>query len=307
MTREEEHVCATEYARTKSPALAARLVAANMRLVVKIAYGYRRAQYDLSDLVQEGNLGLVQAVLRYDANRGVRLCSYAAWWIRAYISKYTLDNWRLVKAGTSEAQRKLFFTMRKQQRVLESNGVEADSRHLAAALNVKEKDVILMLERASGTEAPLDGRPGPTGGEARSLAETLGDAPALQPDLQLETADFAWQLQDRLKTFGDTLAGRELAIFRRRLLCAEPETLAELALDFGVSRERTRQLENRLKERLRLDLKRNLGDALEVGPQARYSYTVTSRNTPSNPGFTGVYDDRTGAGRMLELPTAIGA
>src|SRR5450432_171869 len=179
MTRDEEHLCASEYARTRSPFLAAKLVAANMRLVTKIAFAYRRPAYDLADLVQEGNLGLVQAVLRYDPSRGVKLCSYAAWWIRAYISKYTLDNWRLVKAGTSEAQRKLFFTMRKQQRVLESNGVEADSRHLAVALNVKEKDVVLMLERASGTEAPLDGRPGPTGGEARSLAETLGDAPAL--------------------------------------------------------------------------------------------------------------------------------
>ena len=117
MTREEEQRCASEYARTKSPLLASRLVAANMRLVVKIAFSFHRPPYDLSDLVQEGNLGLVQAVERYEPKRGVRLSSYAAWWIRAYILKYTLDNWRLVKAGTSEVQRKLFFfSLRKQQR-----------------------------------------------------------------------------------------------------------------------------------------------------------------------------------------------
>jgi RNA polymerase sigma-32 factor len=234
-----------------------------MRLVVKIAFTFRRPPYDVSDLVQEGNLGLVQAVERYDPNRGVRLCTYAAWWIRAYILKYTLDNWRLVKVGTSDAQRKLFFRMRKQQRVLESHGIEANSRNLAGMLNVKEKDVVLMMERATGTEAPLDTPRGPPGGDERTLADMLGDAPSLQPDLQVETADFVWQLRDRLKGIEDTLVGRELVIFRRRLLCDEPETLAELALDFGVSRERTRQIEDRLKGRIRSDLTRDFGDALE--------------------------------------------
>jgi RNA polymerase sigma-32 factor len=300
MTREEEHLCAKEYARTKSPRLAARLVAANMRLVVKIAFGFRRPAYDLSDLVQEGNLGLVQAVLRYDPNRGVRLCSYAAWWIRAYILKYTLDNWRLVKAGTSEAQRKLFFGMRKQHRLLESHGIEPDSRNLAAALSVKEKDVVVMMERAAGTEAPLDAPRWSQGRDERSLADTLGDAPARQPDLQLESADFAQRLRERLKVIEDTLAGRELAIFRRRLLCDEPETLAELARDFGVSRERTRQLETRLKGRILTDLTGDLGDALElgrkprhpdaapsVGPRARAVATSTRRDRPFPAGITG--------------------
>jgi RNA polymerase sigma-32 factor len=263
MTRDEEHLCAKEYARTRSPVLAARLVAANMRLVAKIAFTFRRPAYDVSDLVQEGNLGLVRAVERYDPNRGIRLCSYAVWWIRAYILKYTLDNWRLVKVGTSGAQRKLFFSMRKQQRLLESRGIEVNGRNVAAALNLKEEDVALMMERATGTEAPLDAPQGRPGGDERTLADVLGDAPSLQPDLQLETADFAWQLRDRLKGIEGTLAGRELAIFRRRLLCDEPETLAELARDFGVSRERARQLEDRLKGRIRDDLTRNLGEALE--------------------------------------------
>jgi RNA polymerase sigma-32 factor len=262
MTREEEQRCAKEYAATKSPLLAARLVAANMRLVVKIAYGYRRPDCDMSDLVQEGNLGLVQGVIRYDPSRGTRLCTYAAWWIRAYILKYTIDNWRLVKAGTSEAQRRLFFSLRKQQSALERQGIEGDSRALAAALDVKEHDVVLMLERFVGTETSLDAPRGQSGSEGWSFAETLRDAAALQPDVRFEAADFNWQLRARLKSIEDTLVGRELAIFRRRLLCEEPETLAELAVDFGVSRERTRQLEHRLIGRIRLDLTKGLGDAL---------------------------------------------
>jgi RNA polymerase sigma-32 factor len=272
MTREEEHRCATEYTRTKSPRLAARLVAANMRLVVKIAFGFRRAPYDLSDLVQEGNLGLMHAVERFDPHRGIRLGSYAAWWIRAYLLKYTLDNWRLVKAGTSKTQRRLFFTLRKQRHALEGRGIEANSRNLAAALNVKEKDVVLMLERAAGTETPLDAPRGPSGADERSLADTLGGAASLQPDRQLETADFAWHLRDRLRVIEETLAGRELAIFRRRLLCDEPERLDDLALDFGVSRERMRQLEDRLKARLRNDLTGSFGETLEVSRDARYAH-----------------------------------
>jgi RNA polymerase sigma-32 factor len=276
MTREEENLCAKEYGRTKSPPLAARLVAANMRLVVKIALGFRRPPYDLSDLVQEGNLGLIHAVERYDPQRGIRLGSYAAWWIRAYLLKYTLDNWRLVKAGTSKTQRRLFFSLRKQQHALESRGIEPNNRNLAAALNVKEKDVVLMLERATGTETPLDAPRRSSGADERSLADTLGDAPALQPDVQLETADFTWHLRDRLRVIEDTLAGRELAIFRRRLLCDEPERLDALALDFGVSRERMRQLEARLKERLRSDLTGSLGEALELGRDARNPPTGAS-------------------------------
>jgi RNA polymerase sigma-32 factor len=276
MTREEEHQCATEYARTRSPILAARLAAANMRLVVKIAYGYRRRQYDVSDLIQEGNLGLVQGILRYDPSRGVRLTSYAAWWIRAYILKYKLDNWRLVKAGTSQVQRKLFYNLQKQRRALEARGIVANSRNLSAALNVGQKDVVVMMERFAGGETSLDAPRGSPGGDTWTLGDTLSDAPALQPDVRLETAEFQWQVQGRLKLFEESLAGRELAIFHRRLLCDEPETLAELAAEFGVSRERTRQIEARLKGRIRLDLVQGLGDALDVAQPRRNSAAGSS-------------------------------
>ena len=305
MTREEEQLCADEYAKSKAPHLAARLVAANMRLVVKIAYGYRRPQYDMSDLVQEGNLGLVHGVVRYDPTRGVRLCSYAAWWIRAYILKYTLDNWRLVKAGTTEIQRRLFFNLKKQQSALERRGIEANSQNLAAALNVKERDVAVMLERFSGTETSLDAPRGPAGHEAWSLVDTLGDSPALQPDVRLETADFAWRLKGRLKVIEETLAGRELAIFHRRLLCDEPETLAELAVDFGVSRERTRQIEDRLKGRIRLDLAKDLGDALEIN--TRFSYTATSHAPQPSSVSLGAARDRRQPERIIQLHAPMGS
>jgi RNA polymerase sigma-32 factor len=265
MTSDEEHLCATEYAKTKSPHLAARLIQANMRLVVQIAQGYRRPQYDVADLIQEGNLGLVQAVIRYDPTRGARLTTYAAWWIRAYILKFTLENWRLVQAGTSQVQRKLFFNLGKQRDALERRGIGADSHNLAAVLEVKEKDVSFMMERFAAAEASLDAPSGLPGRESWSLADTLGGAPTLQPDVRLEAADFGQQLRGRLKVIEETLAGRELAIFHRRLLCDEPETLAELAVDFGVSAERTRQIEQGLKGRIRLDLTKGLGDALDVG------------------------------------------
>ena len=307
MTREEEQLCTSEYARTKSPVLAARLVAANMRLVVKIANGYRRAAYDTSDLIQEGNLGLVQGIVRYDPKRGVRLSSYAACWIRAYILKYTLDNWRLVKAGTSQVQRRLFFNLRKQQSALERRGIEANSHNLAAALNVKETDVILMMERSAGAESSLDAPRGPIGHEAWSIADTLGDTHELRPDARLEAADFAWNLRGRLRVIEDNLSGRELAIFRRRLSCVEPETLAELAVDFGVTRERTRQIEDRLKGRIRLDLLRDLGDALEVGRTARYAYTLASPDQRASSVPSGIEHDFRPRERMIPLPVPLGA
>ena len=131
LTREEEHDLAVKFRDTQDPAIAYRLVTANLRLVVKIAHEYRRAAFSLLDLIQEGNVGLMQAVQKYDPYRGVKLSSYAAWWIRAYILRYLMDNWRMVKLGTTQAQRKLFFNLRKEQERLLSQGFEAAPRLLA--------------------------------------------------------------------------------------------------------------------------------------------------------------------------------
>ena len=128
LTREEEHELAVRFCKQREPALAARLITANLRLVVKIAYEYRRAHRNILDLIQEGNIGLMQAVQKYDPYRGVKLSSYAAWWIRAYILKFILNNWRLVKIGTTQAQRKLFFNLRKEREKLEQLGYEVEAQ-----------------------------------------------------------------------------------------------------------------------------------------------------------------------------------
>jgi RNA polymerase sigma-32 factor len=264
LSREEEHRCASEYAKTREPSLAERLVVSNMRLVVLIARGYRHANCELGDLVQEGNRGLMHAVQRYDPDRGIRLGSYAAWWIRAYIMKFTLSNWRLVKAGTTQGQRRLFFGLRKARSKLACLGMEADGAQLAALLNVKEKDLAGLLERFAGGESSLDAPMQSPRGGPTSIGESLSATPTSRPDVWLEASEFDQLLRAKLKVFGDALEGREADIFRRRLLSEEPDTLASLATAFGVSRERTRQVERQLKNRIRNYLADELGDSLEI-------------------------------------------
>jgi len=158
LTREEELELAQKYQSTGDLKAAYRLVASNLRLVVKIANEYHRNPLSLLDLIQEGNIGLMQAVKKYDPGRGVKLSSYAAWWIRAYVLRYIMDNWRLVKLGTTEAQRKLFFKLRQEQDRLVSQGFEATPKLLAERLNVTERDVV---EMDQGMEHELVALPGP--------------------------------------------------------------------------------------------------------------------------------------------------
>src|SRR5207253_586289 len=136
LTAEEERDLTTKYTETGDPNIARRLVTANLRLVIKLAYEYRRAYKNMMDLIQEGNIGLMQAVKRYDPYRGVKLSSYAAWWIRAYILRFILNNWRLVKLGTTQAQRKLFFNLRKKPSELQAMGIDPTNAEIAKQLNV---------------------------------------------------------------------------------------------------------------------------------------------------------------------------
>ncbi|HXI56273.1 MAG TPA: sigma-70 family RNA polymerase sigma factor [Polyangia bacterium] len=274
MGRAEETRCASEYLRTKAPLLAEQMITANMRLVVKIAKDYRRGNQDMRDLIQEGNLGLMQAVARFDPDRGVKLCSYAAWWIRAYILKYVIDNWRLVKTGTTQAQRKLFFSLHKQQQRLRQSGVEADAKQLADAMGVKEKDVVSMIERFSAGETSLDWAQQSSESGNRPPGDWLGASPALQPDVLVETSEFIRKVRTRVDTFAETLHGRDLVIFQQRFLNEDPPTLTHLAVGFGVSRERARQLEERLKIQLRGYLRQELGDAVP-GTDPRRRSTAT--------------------------------
>jgi RNA polymerase sigma-32 factor len=264
MSREEEHRCALEYVRTKDPALAQRLVVANMRMVAALAHRYCRADRDFGDFIQEGNRGLLKAVDKYDPTRGIRFCTYAVWWIRAYMLSFTMTNWRLVKVGTTQAQRKLFFGLRKERDRLEQEGAEATPRELASRLQVTESEVVAMLERFAGSETSLDLPARSRETEGATVGELLSDTSAPGPDQRVEDAEFTQVLRSKLGAFGATLRGREAHLFRQRLLSDEPVTLVQLAAQFGVTRERTRQLEQRLKSRIRVYLQRELGDAFEV-------------------------------------------
>ena len=261
LTPDEEKSLTTHYQKTQDVRTAARLVTANLRLVVKLAYEYRRAYKNIMDLIQEGNIGLMQAVKRYDPYRGVKLSSYAAWWIRAYILRYILNNWRLVKLGTTQAQRKLFFNLNKEKARLSAMGIEPSSAEIAKRLQVEEKEVIDMDRRLSSGEASLDAPVGDSEGRSVSRIELL-PSQTTGPDASMEAREMGDLVHSHLMTFRDTLKGKDVLIFDKRMVAEEPLTLQELGDEFGISRERVRQLEARVTTRLREYLKQELGDAV---------------------------------------------
>jgi RNA polymerase sigma-32 factor len=261
LTPEEEHNLAVRYVETGDVETARRLVTANLRLVVKLAYEYRRAYRNIMDLVQEGNIGLMQAVKRYDPYRGVKLSSYSAWWIRAYILRFILNNWRLVKLGTTQAQRKLFFNLNKEKARLAALGIEPSHADIAARLGVQEQEVTDMDRRLSSSEMSLDAPVGDTEGRPVSRVELMPTALS-GPETTVADLQIARMVKERLAKFREELSGKDVEIFDQRLVADEPLTLQELGDKFGISRERVRQLEARLTGRLREYLKSELGDAV---------------------------------------------
>jgi RNA polymerase sigma-32 factor len=263
LSPEETQSLAEKFIQGQDPRVAARLVTSNLRLVVKIAYEYRRAYKNIMDLIQEGNIGLMQAVKRYDPYRGVKLSSYAAWWIRAYILRFILNNWRLVKLGTTQAQRKLFFNLRKKRAELQALGVDPTNAEIAKQLNVPENEVAEMDVRLQASEKSLDAPIGDGEGRATAKIDTM---PSMVegPEGLLADSELQGLLKEKLASFRETLAGKdkELAIFDERLVADEPLTLQELGDRFGISRERVRQLEQRLTGRLRDYLRDEMGDAV---------------------------------------------
>jgi RNA polymerase sigma-32 factor len=260
LTPEETRDLAIRFRETEDPAAAAKLVTANLRLVVKIAYEYRRAYKNIMDLVQEGNIGLMQAVKRYDPYRGVKLSSYGAWWIRAYILRFILNNWRLVKLGTTQAQRKLFFNLRKTRAELQSRGIDPSDAEVAKRLNVSEMEV-----RLSSGEKSLDAPVGDSDGRSIAKVDMIPSL-ALGPEALVADGELQSILKQKLDEFRATIEGRDkdMAIFDLRLIADDPLTLQELGERFGISRERVRQLEQRLTMRLRDYLKRELGDTADA-------------------------------------------
>ncbi len=225
------------------------LVLSHLRLVVSIAMEYRSSPFPLMDLIQEGNVGLLQGVKRFDPARAVRLSTYVTWWIRAYILKYLLENWRLVKIGTTEVQRKLFFQLSKERDRLIRLGYEATPKLLANRLNVREQDVIEMDKRLGIAEMSLDA---PVGYESEEpLLSTL---PSLQQpvDERLEEIEWKEQLRAQLMAFSQTLSSRERGILQARILSESPTTLDALGRKYRISKERVRQIEATLLKKMKV-------------------------------------------------------
>jgi RNA polymerase sigma-32 factor len=259
---EEEKELAVRWYEHGDVDAARQLITSNLRLVVKIAYDYRRAYKNLLDLVQEGNIGLMQAVKKYDPYKGVKLSSYAAWWIRAYILRYILNNFRLVKLGTTQAQRKLFFNLKKEKARLSAMGIEPTAERIAERLSVTEDEVEQMDRRMSAGDASLDA---PVGGgeEGRPVARIeLLPGKSRRIDEILADEEIGDMLKEKLYELAETLEGKEKVIFERRLIADDPQTLQQLGTEFGVSRERVRQIEKRLLQKMKNYISQELGEGV---------------------------------------------
>lgn len=258
ITREQEHELAVRWVEEGDVDAARQMVLSNLRLVVKIAMEYRRAWTNTLDLIQEGNVGLMEAVQRYDPYRGVKLSSYAVYWIRAYVLKYILDNMRSVRLGTTRAGRKLFFQLNKERRALELEGYEVTPKLLAERLDVQEGDVVAMQSQLSRPDLSLDAPRYDDSGR-----ETYGDSfSGSETDAEEEVgrSEMRALFRKAIDAFSETLGARDLQILNERILADEPRTLAEMGEEFNVSRERVRQLEARIVNSLRQYMKEELVD-----------------------------------------------
>jgi len=256
LTKEEEYELACVFRDTTSSESALRLVTSNLRLVVKIALEYQSTWISLLDLIQEGNVGLLQAVKKFDPDKGIRLSSYAQWWIRAYILKYLMDNYKLVKIGTTQAQRKLFYNLKKEKERLERDGFKPTPALLAKTLNVREQDVREMEARLSGRETSLDAPL--VDGERGTLMDVIAGKGSDVDDV-IARKQLSRRVLEKLKEFEGTLEGRDAEIWSKRLIVDSPLTLQQIGDLFGVSRERARQLEARILKKL----KKFLGDEVD--------------------------------------------
>ena len=251
LSPEEEKELTQSLLETGDIEVAKKLVVANLRLVVKIALEYRHAYKNVMDLIQEGNIGLMKAVSKYDPSKGAKLSYYASWWIRSYILKFILDNFRLVKIGTTQDQKKLFYNLLKEKERLLQMGVEVDHKVLSENLGVSEKAVVEMDHRLSsfGQEVSLD--KSIDDDEGKSFADLLSDA-GLNPEDEFSQKESLTILQNHLEKFMETLKPRDLEIFKNRLLNEVPLSLQAIADQYGVSRERIRQVEERLIQQLKV-------------------------------------------------------
>lgn len=248
LTVEEEQDLALRYYRDQDLEAAYKLVSSNLWLVVKIAREFERAARSLLDLIQEGNIGLMEAVKKFDPFRGTRFPSYAAWWIRAYVIRYVIANWRMVKIGTTQAQRKLFFNLQKEKDKLERAGFYPGTKLLAEKLDVRESDITEMESRLSLPDLSVDAPV--RDGDDMDLHSLLPGRQSNAEEL-MGRAEMKQLIETGLSRFSDTLNAKEREILERRMLNDEKETLQELSDSLSISKERVRQIENGVREKLR--------------------------------------------------------
>jgi RNA polymerase sigma-32 factor len=264
LSREEEHQLALRWHEKGDRDAAWKLVTSNLRLVVMISREYQRAATNLLDLVQEGNVGLMEAIKGFDPYRGIRFPSYAVWWIRAYVIRYIMNNWRMVKVGTTQAQRKLFFNLHKERERLEREGIVPSPKLIAQRLDVKEKEVVEMGQRMGSRDLSINTPVGD--GEDATLLDFL---PAPQQTAEtVADEEYHRLVRQKVNEFKHTLSGKDLVIYERRLEALmrdeEPVTLQEIGDEYGITRERVRQIEARLKKRLGAYLRTEIPDIKDI-------------------------------------------
>ena len=262
LTREEETKLAIRVREHNDQRAAYILITSNLRLVVKIAMDFHRYwTRNLMDLIQEGNVGLVQAVRKFDPYRGIKFSYYASFWIKAYILKFIMDNWKLVKIGTTQSQRKLFFNLAKERDSLIAQGFNPEPRLLAERLDVKEEEVVEMSQRLGGWEVSLSS---PVGDDSRESFGAFLPDPRKSAEEELSEHEARKLLLEKLKEFRKTLTGKEADIFDSRIMSEKPMTLQELGDKYNISRERIRQIQERLIKKAKKFLKEQIPDFEEL-------------------------------------------
>jgi RNA polymerase sigma-32 factor len=258
LSREETEELAFHYHETGDAEAAYKLVSSNLRLVVKVAMDFQKYwMQNFLDLIQEGNVGLVQAAKKFDPFREVKFSYYAAYWIRAYILKFIMDNWRMVKIGTTQAQRKLFFSLNKERKLLESQGFKPETKLLAQRLHVKESEVIEMSQRMDNWDVSLES---PVREDSND--EQKDFLPHRGPSVEEIVAgrEIMERMSEILNELQNSLNDKEQMILQTRLLSDEPQTLQDIADIFGISRERVRQIEVNLLKKMKKYLEQEVPD-----------------------------------------------
>jgi len=258
LTREEEKTLAIRVKEHEDKEAGIAMVTANLRLVVKIALEFQRVwMQNLLDLIQEGNIGLMQAVIKFDPYKNVKFSYYASFWIKAYILKFIMDNWRLVKIGTTQGQRKLFFKLKKEKQRLIEQGFDPKPKLLSQRLGVSEKEIVEMDQRLDGWDVSLDA---PIKEDSDTERVDLLSADVETAEDKVARKEMTSLLQEKIESFKKKMTPREIEIFESRIFSDNPMTLQEIGDQYGISRERVRQVEKNIIKKMRDYFKQEIPD-----------------------------------------------